>query len=111
MNKACGSGGTADALASGASGGDPVEVQILSTAPFLFKKFIPKDAVVVERQTRHFEGVVGEIPCGFKSHRPHQNKAFTGSCVSYTWVFLLYLKKMLHKKLSNVYYERSYVFT
>ena len=32
--KACGSGGTADALASGASGGDPVEVQILSTAPF-----------------------------------------------------------------------------
>ena len=31
---ACGSGGTADALASGASGGDPVEVQILSTAPF-----------------------------------------------------------------------------
>ena len=34
MNKACGSGGTADALASGASGGDPVEVQILSTAPF-----------------------------------------------------------------------------
>ena len=34
VNKACGSGGTADALASGASGGDPVEVQILSTAPF-----------------------------------------------------------------------------
>ena len=35
-HKACGSGGTADALASGASGGDPVEVQILSTAPFNF---------------------------------------------------------------------------
>ena len=34
VNKVCGSGGTADALASGASGGDPVEVQILSTAPF-----------------------------------------------------------------------------
>ena len=34
MNTVCGSGGTADALASGASGGDPVEVQILSTAPF-----------------------------------------------------------------------------
>ncbi len=33
MNKVCGSGGTADALASGASGGNPVEVQILSTAP------------------------------------------------------------------------------
>ena len=29
-----GSGGMADALASGASGGDPVEVQVLSTAPF-----------------------------------------------------------------------------
>ena len=36
-HKACGSGGTADALASGASGGDPVEVQILSTAPFKFQ--------------------------------------------------------------------------
>ena len=72
MNKACGSGGTADALASGASGGDPVEVQILSTAPFFIYEVYPKDAVVVERQTRHFEGVVGEIPCGFKSHRPHQ---------------------------------------
>ena len=34
LNTVCGSGGTADALASGASGGDPVEVQILSTAPF-----------------------------------------------------------------------------
>ena len=42
MNKACGSGGTADALASGASGGDPVEVQILSTAPFLFMIFFKK---------------------------------------------------------------------
>jgi hypothetical protein len=29
----CGSGGTADALASGASWGNPVEVQILSSAP------------------------------------------------------------------------------
>ncbi len=34
LNTVCGSGGKADALASGASGGDPVEVQILSTAPF-----------------------------------------------------------------------------
>ena len=42
LNTVCGSGGTADALASGASGGDPVEVQILSTAPFLFMNFIPK---------------------------------------------------------------------
>ena len=31
-----GRGGTADALASGASGGNPVEVQILSTAPILY---------------------------------------------------------------------------
>ena len=38
---------------------------------FIYEVY-PKDAVVVERQTRHFEGVVGEIPCGFKSHRPHQ---------------------------------------
>ena len=29
----CGSGGMADALASGASGGNPVEVQVLSAAP------------------------------------------------------------------------------
>ena len=42
LNTVCGSGGTADALASGASGGDPVEVQILSTAPFLFMNIIPK---------------------------------------------------------------------
>ena len=31
----CGSGGMADALASGASGGNPVEVQVLSAAPIL----------------------------------------------------------------------------
>ena len=31
-----------------------------------------RNAVVAERQTRYFEGVVGEIPYGFKSHRPHQ---------------------------------------
>ena len=42
---------------------------------YKYKEFelYPKDGVVVERQTRHFEGVVGEIPCGFKSHRPHQH--------------------------------------
>ena len=74
VNKACGSGGTADALASGASGGNPVEVQILSTAPFLYSRLFPKDAVVVERQTRHFEGVVNESSYGFESHRPHQLK-------------------------------------
>ena len=62
----------ADALASGASGGNPVEVQLLSTAPFFYSNpYSQRNAVVVERQTRHFEGVVGEIPCGFKSHQPH----------------------------------------
>jgi hypothetical protein len=33
----CGRGGTADALASGASGGNPVVVQIHSTAPSISK--------------------------------------------------------------------------
>ena len=42
LNTVCGSGGTADALASGASGGDPVEVQILSTAPFLYLRLFPR---------------------------------------------------------------------
>ena len=36
----CGSGGMADALASGASGGNPVEVQVLSAAPITFESFI-----------------------------------------------------------------------
>ena len=30
-------------------------------------------AVVVERQTRHFEGVVRVTSYGFKSHQPHHN--------------------------------------
>ena len=34
VSKMCGRGGTADALASGASGGNLVVVQIHSTAPF-----------------------------------------------------------------------------
>ena len=55
-----GRGGTADALASGASGGNPVEVQILSTAPFLSITVIfNHNAVVAERQTHHLEGVAG----------------------------------------------------
>ena len=33
---------------------------------------------------------MGEIPCGFKSHRPHQNKAFTGSCVLTHGLFLYF---------------------
>lgn len=50
----------ADALASGASGGNPVEVQILSTAPFLSITVIfNHNAVVAERQTHHLEGVAG----------------------------------------------------
>lgn len=49
-----------DALASGASGGNPVEVQILSTAPFLSITVIfNHNAVVAERQTHHLEGVAG----------------------------------------------------
>ena len=56
-----GRGGTADALASGASGGNPVEVQILSTAPFLSITVIfNHNAVVAERQTHHLEGVAGK---------------------------------------------------
>ena len=63
--KMCGRGGTADALASGASGGDPVEVQILSTAPFLFITVIfNHNAVVAERQTHHLEGVAGNTRVG-----------------------------------------------
>ena len=40
----CGRGGMADALASGASDGNIVEVQVLSTAPFNFISY----AVVAE---------------------------------------------------------------
>ena len=33
-------------------------------------------AVVVERQTRHFEGVVRVTSYGFKSHQPHHKYKF-----------------------------------
>lgn len=56
-----GRGGTADALASGASRGNPVEVQILSTAPNSFGDRTSLQAVVAERQTHHLEGVAGRL--------------------------------------------------
>lgn len=79
-----GSGGTADAPASGAGGGDPVEVQILFTAPIQYY------AVVVERQTRYFEGVVRAISCGFKSHQPHQKND------GKTIIFIMQIKYFPH---------------
>ena len=59
----CGSGGTADALASGASGGNTVEVHILSTAPsnLVADEKTKFYAVVAERQTHHLEGVAGRL--------------------------------------------------
>jgi hypothetical protein len=63
----------ADALASGASGGNPVEVQVLLPAPtFLTSGVTHNFAVVAERQTRQLEGLVRETSCGFKSRQPHQ---------------------------------------
>jgi hypothetical protein len=35
-------------------------------------RIVTKVARVVERQTREFEGLVVEIPCGFKSRPAHQ---------------------------------------
>ena len=43
-----GRGGMADALASGASDGNIVEVQVLSTAPYPLFNFISHHAVVAE---------------------------------------------------------------
>ena len=50
----------ADALASGASDSNIMEVQVLSTAPFLFSKLILQLNMRLWRnwQTRYFEGVV-----------------------------------------------------
>lgn len=50
----------ADALASGASDSNIMEVQVLSTAPFLFSKLILQLNTRLWRnwQTRYFEGVV-----------------------------------------------------
>ena len=78
-----------------------MEVQILSTAPFLYSRLFPKDAVVVERQTRHFEGVVGEIPYGFKSHRPHQivNADVVQSITSFLFLAALEKTKKIAKKV------------
>ena len=59
----CGRGGMADALASGASDGNIMEVQVLSTAPFKFSSFLQALYNFIMRswrnwQTRYFEGVV-----------------------------------------------------
>ena len=50
----------ADALASGASDSNIMEVQVLSTAPFLFLRLILQLNMRLWRnwQTRYFEGVV-----------------------------------------------------
>ncbi len=53
----------ADALASGASDGNIMEVQVLSTAPFKFSSFLQALYNFIMRswrnwQTRYFEGVV-----------------------------------------------------
>ena len=50
---------SADALVSGTSGGDIVEVQVLSSAPFLcLLLFFDKLRSWRNWQTRYFEGVV-----------------------------------------------------
>ena len=46
---------SADALVSGTSGGDIVEVQVLSSAPYIFFLFM---RLWRNWQTRYFEGVV-----------------------------------------------------
>ena len=51
----------ADALDSGSSGGNSMEVQVLLTAP-LNRNYI--NAVVAERQTHHLEGVAGNTRVG-----------------------------------------------
>ena len=90
LQQKCGSGGTADALASGASGGNPVEVQILSTAPFFYLDDCGR-APLRKRDRDHDDLLDGKCvmrtwrngrraalrwqwgdSCGFKSHRPHQ---------------------------------------
>ena len=50
-------------------------------------------AVVVERQTRHFEGVVRVTSYGFKSHQPHQKYL---------------IKKVLDKKQNPLYIIQAF---
>ena len=83
------SSGTADALGSGPSGVAPHEsstlslltecgreqVQILTKLRLdivQFGRMLPIMRSWRNWQTRYFERVVGEIPCRFKSGRPHQ---------------------------------------
>ena len=77
-NKQAGMAELADALASGASGGNPVEVQFLLPAPNFSPQQSHNFAVVAERQTRQLEGLVRETSCGFKSRQPHQLSKHAG---------------------------------
>ena len=80
----------ADALASGASDSNIMEVQVLSTAPFLFSKLILQLNMRLWRnwQTRYFEGVVftrrmGSSPINRTRNYPDIMSGF-----------LLYIKKL-----------------
>ena len=80
----------ADALASGASDSNIMEVQVLSTAPFLFSKLILQLNMRLWRnwQTRYFEGVVftrrmGSSPINRTRNYPDIMSGF-----------LLYIKKV-----------------
>ena len=77
-NKQAGMAELADALASGASGGNTVEVQFLLPAPNFLPQQSHNFAVVAERQTRQLEGLVRETSCGFKSRQPHQLSKHAG---------------------------------
>ena len=82
----------ADALASGASDSNIMEVQVLSTAPFLFSKLILQLNMRLWRnwQTRYFEGVVftrrmGSSPINRTRNYPDNMSGF-----------LLYIKKLTY---------------
>ena len=90
----------ADALASGASDSNIMEVQVLSTAPFLFLKHYMR--LWRNWQTRYFEGVVisgrmGSSPINrtilflrYPGFMARFFSAFFSSEVN-VWVFLLFL--------------------
>ena len=77
----------ADALASGASGGNTLEVQVLLTAPYL--------AVVAELADALLCGGSVHKTYGFKSHRPHHLKV-QAQILSGLFLYLgcLYLEEM-----------------
>ena len=63
----CGRGGTADALGWGPSGGNPVEVQVLSAAPSQLILYAP--VAQLDRASDY-----GSEGCGFDSCRARQFK-------------------------------------